>query len=89
MQTIKPALKQLFCKPEEAEKKTASGLFLMGDGIEKPKIAEVIRTGSKVTEFKQGDRIVYKPYSTTDIKLNNTDYFLIADDDVLGVVVDE
>jgi chaperonin GroES len=88
MKTIKPASRQLFCKPEEAETKTKSGLFLTGDSVEKPKVAEVINVGSEVKGFKSKDRIVYKPYSTVDLKLERSEFFLIDVDDVLGTVVE-
>ena len=87
MQTIRPAKNQLFCKQHDAEQKTASGLLLTGSATEAPKIAEVVNVGRDVTQFSQHDNIVYKSYSTTDIKLDGNDYFLIAEDDVLGTVV--
>lgn len=88
MQTIKPAKNQLFCKPDEAETKTVSGIILTEKATDKPKTAKVINVGDEVTQFKAHDTIVYKTYSTTDIKLDKADYFLIAEDDVLGTVVD-
>ena len=88
MQTIKPAKGYLFCKPEEVVTTTKSGFILSESAAEKPKIAEVINVGSNVTQCKSTDKIVYKSYSTTEIKLNDDDYFLIAEDDVLGTVLD-
>lgn len=88
MQTIKPASKQLFCKPTEAQKVTSSGFYIADKSAEKPQTAEVINVGSSVGDFKQKDTIVYKPYATTEVKLNGVAYFLIDKDDVLGTVVD-
>lgn len=88
MQTIKPASKQLFCKPEEAVTKTSSGFFIPDKAAEKPKVAEVINVGSSVVEFKPKDRVIYKSYSTNDIKLDGQDYFLISEEDLLGTVVE-
>jgi chaperonin GroES len=88
MKTIKPANNQLFCKPLKQEDKTASGLFLPSDSIADPQTAEVINRGEDVKQFKQGEIIVYKPYATVDIKLSGAEYFLIAEEDVLGVVVE-
>lgn len=87
LQTVRPGAKNLFCKPDEAITKTASGFLIAGEG-EKPKTAKVINTGDEVLGFHQGDTIIYKPYSTTDIKVNDEDYFIVAEDDVLGAVVD-
>lgn len=88
MQTIRPAKNQLFCQPDEAEKKTASGLLLTDNAAEAPKTARVINVGEEVQYFRRDDTIVYKSYATTDIKLDNTDFFLIAEDDVLGTVIE-
>jgi chaperonin GroES len=88
MQTIKPTADNIFAKPDETVKQTKSG-FLLGEGaVEQPKIAEVINIGGKVTSLKSGDRIIYKSYSTTDIKLDDQDYILMKEEDVVGVVVE-
>ncbi len=88
IQTVRPAAKYLFCKPDEAITMTKSGFLIAGEG-EKPKTAQVINTGARVEGFKSKDIIIYKPYSTTDIKLNDEEYFLIAEDDVLGAVINQ
>lgn len=88
MQTIKPASKQVFAKPTEVEKKTKSGFLLSDAAIDKPKTAQVINVGSDITWLKQGDTIVYKQYTTNDIKLNDEDFLLIAEEDVLGTVLE-
>jgi len=86
--TIKPSNKILFCKPSEKEQVTKSGFFIPPTAAEAPQIAEVINVGDSVTGFKSKDRIVYKSYCTSDIKLEGVEYFLISEEDVLGVVVD-
>lgn len=88
MKTIKPAPTQLFCQPDEAVTKTPSGFILSEKSVDKPKTAEVINVGSEVREYKPKDRIAYKPYSTSEIKLNDTEYFLVAEEDVLGTIVE-
>jgi len=42
--------------------------------------------GKNVKEIKAGDRIVYKSYSTTEIKLGDTEYILVKEEDVLATV---
>lgn len=88
MQTINPANDQIFAKPDEAETKTKSGIILSENVAEKPKTAVVINVGKDVKQFSRDDRIIYKPYAMTDIKLNNDDFILIAEEDVLGKVVE-
>lgn len=88
MQTIKPAAKQLFCKPVDAATKTQSGILLPDKSVEKPLIGEVINVGDKVSGYKDHDQIIYKSYTTTDIRLNGQDFFLVDVEDVLGTVAE-
>jgi chaperonin GroES len=88
MQTIKPASKHLFCVPKEASTKTNSGLLLTSKTAEKPHMADVINVGSEVKNYKSKDTIIYKPYATTEIKLAGKEYFLVAEEDVLGSVIE-
>ena len=71
---------------EEAETKTASGLYLPEKAAEKPKTAKVVAVGKEVKQVKVGDRIVYKSYSTTDVKVEKSDYILVKEEDVLATV---
>lgn len=87
MQTIKPSANQLFCKPDEVEEKTVSGLYIDKRTVDKPKTATVINVGSSVKEYSSNDKIVYKPYTTTEIKLNNEDFIIVAEEDILGKIV--
>lgn len=88
IQTIQPASDFLFCIPEEKETKTDSG-FIISQGKElERKIAKVVNVGPKVSDFKSDDRIVYKEYAATDIKLDGADYILLKEEDVLGAIVE-
>ena len=71
---------------EEAETKTASGLYLPDNAQEKPKTAKVVAVGKEVKQVKVGDRIVYKSYSTTDVKVGSEEYILVKEEDVLATV---
>jgi chaperonin GroES len=71
---------------EEAETKTASGLYLPDKAQEKPKTAKVVAVGPSAKQLKVGDRIVYKSYSTTEIKVSSEEYILVKEEDVLATV---
>lgn len=88
MQTIKPASKQLFCKSKDAITKARSGILLTAEAAEKPQMAHVINVGSDVKDYVPEDTIIYKPYATTEIKLEGKTYFLVAEEDVLGSVIE-
>lgn len=71
---------------EEAETKTASGIYLPEKAAEKPKTAKVVAVGPEAKQVKKGDRIVYKSFSTTEVKVGNEEYILVEEKDVLATV---
>lgn len=71
---------------EKAEAKTASGIYLPENAQEKPKTAKVVAVGKAASQIKVGDRIVYKSYSTTDVKVEGTEYILVKEEDILATV---
>ncbi len=83
---IQPLADHIVAVGEEAVTKTASGLYLPDKAQEKPKIAKVVAVGKLVKELKVGDRIVYKGYSTTDVKVGSEEYILVKEEDVLATV---
>lgn len=83
---IQPLADYVVATQEEAETKTASGLYLPDKAAEKPKIAKVIAVGKKVKEVAVGDRILYKTYSTTDVKVGSDEYILVKEEDVIATL---
>jgi len=70
----------------EAKSKTASGLYLPEAAKEKSKIALTKAVGNEVKNIKVGDKIVYKEYSTTDVKVDGIDYIIVKEEDVLATI---
>ena len=83
---IKPLADRVVAVREKAQEKTASGLYLPDSSKEKPVMATVLAVGPKVEQVAVGDKIVYKEYSTTDLKINETEYLIVKEDDVLATV---
>lgn len=83
---IQPLADYVVAVGEEAEAKTASGLYLPDNAKEKPKTAKVVAVGKEVKQVKVGDRIIYKSYSTTDVKVGADEYILVKEEDVLATV---
>jgi chaperonin GroES len=83
---IQPLADYVVAQTEEAATKTASGLYLPGGAQEKPKVAKVIAVGKDVKGLKAGDKIIYKSYSQTEIKIDTTEYLLVKEEDVLATV---
>jgi chaperonin GroES len=83
---IQPLADYVVAEAEEAEAKTASGLYLPEKAQEKPKVAKVLAIGKDVKQVKVNDRIIYKSYSTTDVKVGADEYILVKEEDVLATV---
>lgn len=83
---IKPLADYIVGCQEEAQTKTASGLFLPEKNAEKPKIAKVLEVGSGVADVKIGDRVIYGGYSNSEIKINGVDYLLIKLENVYAIL---
>ena len=82
-------LKQL-----EAETTTKSGIVLPGHEKEKPQQAEVIAVGpggmvdgKEVTmQVKVGDQVIYSKYAGTEVKLDEEEYIVVKQNDILAII---
>jgi chaperonin GroES len=83
---LQPLGDYVVAQAEEAETKTKSGLYLPDNAQEKPKTAKVVTVGPAVRQVKAGDRIVYKSYSNTDVKVDGAEYILVKEEDILATV---
>ena len=83
---IEPVADYVVAVAQEAATKTASGLYLPGGAQEKPKVAKVVAVGKGVKAVKVGDKIIYKSYSQTEIKVDTVEYLLVKEEDVLATV---
>ena len=83
---IQPLADYVVAQQEKAQAKTASGIYLPEAAKEKPQYAKIVAVGKDVKQLKVGDKILYKSYSTTDVKVANEDYILIKEEDVLATV---
>lgn len=83
---IKPLADRVVAVREEAATKTASGLYLPDNAKEKPVMAKVEAVGPEVKSLKVGDKIIYKEYSTTELKIDDVEYLIVKEEDVLATV---
>ena len=87
----KVVLKQL-----EAAETTKSGIVLPGQAQEKPQQAEVIAVGpggivdgKEVTmQVKVGDKVIYQKYAGTDVKLEDENFIIVKQNDIVAIVED-
>ena len=93
--TLKPLGDRVLIKPEEAEQKTASGLYIARTAQEKPQRGEVVAVGAgKLGEngerlpmdVKVGDTVIYGKFGGNEIKVDGEDYLLMRADDIYAIV---
>jgi chaperonin GroES len=82
---IKPLKDRVVATKQAPQEKTKSGI-LLGESKEKPAYAIVESVGPEVKEIKKGDKIVYKEYSTTNITIDDIDYIIIDEKDILATL---
>lgn len=92
--TIKPLADRVVIKMAEAEETTKSGIVLAGSAKEKPQIAEVVAVGPGgnvdgkeiVMNVKVGDKIIASKYAGTEVKVDDTEYTIVRQSDILAIV---
>ena len=91
---IKPLGDRVVIKMLESEEKTKSGIILTGSAQEKPQVAEVVAVGpggmidgkEVKMELAVGDKIIASKYAGTEVKLNDIEYIIVKQSDVLAKV---
>ena len=83
-------------KQSEAEETTKSGIILTASAKEKPQYADVVAVGpggmvdgKEVTmQVKVGDKVIYSKYAGTEVKLDNEEYMVVRQSDIVAIVED-
>lgn len=92
---IQPLGDRVLVKPVESKEVKKGGIIIPDTAKEKPQEGEVVATGKgKVTEdgkvlameVKAGDRILYGKYSGNEIKIDDQEYLIMHQDDILGIL---
>ena len=94
MTSITPIGDRVVVRPEAAEEKTSSGLFIPDTAQERPQRGTVLFVGPGQTEngnhvemtVKAGDTVLYGKYSGTEIDLDGEDVLIMRESDILGVI---
>lgn len=92
---VRPLDDRLIIKPNEAEDKTKTGIYLPEGAKEKPMMGKVLAAGpGKLNDegvrgamsVKAGDTVVYGKYAGTEIELNGDKCMIVRESELLGVV---
>lgn len=92
--TIKPLADRVVVKMTEAEEVSKGGIILPGNAKEKPQVAEVVSVGpGGVVEgydvemyVNPGDKVLLNKYSGTEVKVDDEEYIIVRQSDILAVV---
>ncbi len=92
---FKPLRDRILVKYSEEAEKSAGGLFIPDSAKEKPQKGEVVAVGQgKITDdgklqkmdVKVGDMVLFDKYSGSKITMDNVEYLIIREEDVLGIL---
>jgi chaperonin GroES len=95
MKKIKPLQDRILVKRLEEKEVKKGGIIIPDTAKEKPQEGEVVAVGpGKVTEdgkrqpmeVKVGDKILFGKYSGSEIKLEDVEYLIMREEDVLGIL---
>ena len=89
-----PLFDRVVLKQLVAEETTKSGIVLPGQAKEKPQQAEVIAVGpggvvdcKEITmQVKVGDQVIFSKYSGTEVKIEEEEYIIVKQNDILAIV---
>jgi chaperonin GroES len=92
---LKPLFDNVVVEHVEQDEKTAGGIFLPDTAKEKPQEGIIRAVGpGRVTDkgttvemhVKVGDRVIYRKYSGSEIKIDGTEYLFVPEKDILAIV---
>ena len=91
---LRPLKDRVLVKYSEEPEKSAGGIYIPDSAKEKPQRGEIVAVGTgKVTddgklqkmEVKIGDIVLFEKYSGSKINIDDTEYLIIREDDILGI----
>ena len=92
--TLKPLADRVILQMVKAEETTKSGIILTSSAVEKPQVAQVVAVGPggnvdgkeiKMT-LKVGDKVISGKYTGTEVKIDEVEYIIVRQNDILAIV---
>lgn len=92
---VKPLADRILVRRIEEQETKRGGIIIPDTAKEKPQEGEVVAVGpGRLTdegkrismEVKKGDRVLIGKYSGTDVKIDGSEYIILREDDVLGIL---
>ena len=94
---VKPLADRILVRRIEEQETRKGGIIIPDTAKEKPQEGEIVAVGpGRMTEegkriameVKKGDRVLIGKYSGTDVKIDGTEYVILREDDVLGILAE-
>jgi chaperonin GroES len=94
---FRPLHDRIVIKRIEAEAKSAGGILIPDTAREKPQEGEVVAVGpggrdesGKLVpiDVKAGDRVLFGKWSGTEVKIDDIEYLIMKESDIMGVLVE-
>jgi chaperonin GroES len=92
---VKPLADRVLVRPLEAEEKKKGGIIIPDTAKEKPQQGEVVAVGPGrlddagkrvAMEVKKGDKVLFGKYSGTEVTVDDEDYLIMRESDILAVI---
>ena len=87
---IQPLSDRVLVEPQEAETKTASGIYIPDSAKEKPQQGKIVAVGKGKKDHKMtvkvGDIVLYGKYSGSELKYEGSDYLIMREEDILAII---
>lgn len=92
---IRPLQDRVIVERLDAEEKSAGGIIIPDSAKEKPQEGKVVAVGKgkrgddgkpQPLDVKAGDRILFSKYAGNDVTIDGTEYIIMREDDILGVL---
>ncbi len=93
--SLRPLSDRILVERVAEDEKTKGGIIIPDTAKEKPAEGKIVATGNGrlgedgkllPMDVKVGDRILFSKYGGTDVKIDGSDYLILRQDDVLGVI---
>ena len=95
---IRPLADRVVVKPVDREEKTKSGIYLPDTASkERPMEGTILAVGEGrlddngkrvAMHVREGDKVLYAKYSGTEFKVDDVEYLILSEKDILGIIQD-
>jgi len=92
---VKPLADRVLVQPESEEEQVKGGIIIPDTAKEKPQRGKIVAVGTGKTDdsgkkialnVKKGDSVLYGKYSGTEVRLDDEDYLIMPEGDILAII---